>query len=158
MVTDTEEEQVLHLSQAAREERARALAHEMLNEHLKRRSELHPSRDIFPADIFFRGDEVTLRPEALPLVREIARLNKERMAWSRLVVAAYVKASDKDSSYAEHLGQRRSRELCDQLTQGGIEPRRLMTRVVVMDKPLLIDPYDKPERYSQAIELIPLDR
>lgn len=158
MVTDTQEEQALRLSAETREERARALAHELINEHLKRRVELHPSRDIYPADLFFRGDEVSLRPEARPLVEELARMNKQRMPYSRLVVAAYVKANDSDSTYAEHLAQRRSRELSDQLIKGGLEPRRLLTRAVIIKEPLLIDPYDRPDRYNQAIELIPLDR
>lgn len=155
---DDVEEDVLLLSKDIRRERSRAVAQEILSEHYQRRVELHPTRDIYPADLFFYGDEVKLRPSAVPIVREMARLNKERLAWSRLVVAAYAKASDDDSEFARHLAERRSRELCDQFVRAGIEPRRLETRAVVMNIPILIDPYDRPDRYSQAIELIPLDR
>jgi outer membrane protein OmpA-like peptidoglycan-associated protein len=129
-----------------------------LQEEFKRRVTLHPTRDLYPADLFFYGDESKLRPTARPVVRELARLNKERASWSRLVVAAYIKAATPDSEFAQRLGEKRARELVDELVRGGLEPRRLLTRVVVLDEPVLVDPLDRPERYSQAIELIALDR
>jgi len=39
-----------------------------------------------------------------------------------------------------------------------VEPRRLETRAVVVDAPVLIDPNDNPTRYNQAIEIIPVDK
>lgn len=155
---DQTEDRLLDLSAEARREQERAYAQEVLIEHHKRRIELHPTRDIFPADLFFYGDEVRLRPGARAVLAEIARINKERLPWSTLVVAAYVKAADPDSAYAQHLAQRRARTLCDYLTRAGLEPRRLQTRAVVINQPLLIDPHDRADRYNQAIEIIPLDR
>jgi outer membrane protein OmpA-like peptidoglycan-associated protein len=158
LVADQEEEAMLALAAERRGERSRAQVHETLSEHYQRRLELHPTRDIYPADLFFDGDEVDLKPGAVALIDEMARLNKRRLPWSRLVVAAYAKSSSPDSEFARHLTERRSRAIGDQLIRGGIEPRRIVTRAVVIDEPVLIDPHDKVSRYNQAIEIIPADR
>ncbi len=156
---DNIEENLLKLSAETQRERQIALAHEILEDHYRRRSELHPTRDIYPADLFFYGDESKLRRGANVLLREIAKLNKERVPWSRLAVVAYTQASDKSSEYAQHLAERRSRALSDGLVRAGLEPRRLQTQAVIMEAPILIDPDDAARgRYSQAIELIPMDR
>lgn len=155
---DQLEEDLLALSANTREEREIAVAHEILQDHYKRRMELHPTRDIYPADLFFLGDEVRLCPSGKLLVKEIAKMNKMRAPWSRLVVAVYTKATDEESEFAQHLVERRSREISDLLVQGGLEPRRIETRGVIMTEPILIDPNDNPARYNQAVELIPLDR
>lgn len=155
---DVSEEEQAELSRRTAEQLELARAHEILSEHYQRRLELHPSRDIFPADLFFRGDEVELRPGATHLVREIARLNKDRLPWSRLVIASYAKAVDKESPYAQHLAQKRARALTNEFVRAGIEPRRVTPRAVIMKEPVLIDPHDDPQRYNQAIELIPVDR
>lgn len=155
---DQAEQDLLKFDVGSRREREVAFAHELLTEHYKRRTELHPTRDIFPADWFFNGDDVKLRREAIPLVRELARLNSKRSPWSRLVVAAYAKSSEEQSAYAKHLTQRRAREICDYLSWAGLEARRLQTRAVVTQAPVLIDPYDNPARYNQAIEIIAVDR
>ena len=158
LIADQEEEAMLALAAESRGERQRAQVHEILNEHYQRRLELHPSRDIYPADLFFDGDETDLKPGADALVAEMARLNKRRLSWSRLVVASYAKANTPDSEFARHLTERRSRAIGDQLVRSGIEPRRVVTRAVIIDEPVLIDPNDKSSRYNQAIEIIPLDR
>ncbi len=158
LMADQEEEAMLALAAANRGERARALVHEILSEHYQRRLELHPTRDIYPADLFFDGDEVELKPGAIALIDEIARLNKRRLAWSRLVVASYAKSTSPDSEFGRHLTERRSQAIGDQLVRSGIEPRRVVTRAVLIDEPVLIDPNDKSSRYNQAIEIIPVDR
>jgi len=158
IMADQEEEAMLALAAESRGERERARVHEILNEHYQRRLELHPTRDIYPADLFFDGDEVTLRPGAEALIDEIARLNKRRLPWSRLAIASYAKSISKDSDFARHLNERRSRAIGDRFVRAGIEPRRVVTRAVVLDQPFLIDPHDKISRYNQAIEIIPLDR
>ncbi len=155
---DQQEESLLDLAGRTYEERQRAYAHDILNEHYLRRKELHPSRDIFPADLFFKGDSGVLRGEAKGLVKELAYLNKSRLPWSRLVVAAYVKANDEKSPYAEQLAEQRSKEICDYFVREGIEPRRLEARAVVISEPILIDPQDRADRYNQAVEIIPIDR
>jgi outer membrane protein OmpA-like peptidoglycan-associated protein len=157
-IQDSFDEQLLRLSAEARAERERVFAQEILEDQFKRRLQLHPTRDIYPADLFFRGDETSLRPTARALVRELARLNKDRASWSRLVVASYVKSSSPDSEFAQRLADRRSREIVDELVRSGIEPRRLQTRTVLTNAPLVIDPLDRPERFNQAVELIALDR
>ncbi len=119
---------------------------------------MHPGRDIYPADIFFRGDSAKMCPQGVAVVREIARLNEFRLPYSRIVVASYAKSSSPESTYLQHLTERRSREFVNQLVRAGVEPRRLETRAVVVDAPVLIDPRDDPTRYNQAIEIIPIDR
>jgi outer membrane protein OmpA-like peptidoglycan-associated protein len=120
--------------------------------------ELHPTRDIFPADIFFRGDSTKVCPSGVQIIKEIAKLNEFRLPYSRLIVAVYVKATDAESPYAQHLTDQRSRAIVDQLVRAGVEPRRLQTRAVIVDAPILIDPLDDPTRYNQAVEIIPVDR
>lgn len=154
---DAAEENLLELAAETRTEREISYAHELLNDHYRRRMELHPTRDIYPADLFFLGDESNLKSDARPLVREIAKLNKVRLPWSRLVVAAYVRA-DEGSQFATQLAERRSRQIGDLLIRSGLEPRRVEARAVLIDAPVLIDPDDDPLRYNQAIEFIPLDR
>lgn len=158
LAQDQMEENLLKLSAETQRERKIALAHEILEDHYRRRIELHPTRDIYPADLFFFGDEAKLRKGAGTLVSELAKLNKERLAWSRLAVVAYTQTKDEKSEYATLLAERRARVLSDGLVRAGIEPRRISTRTVLIDAPLLVDPDDAPGRYSQAIELVPLDR
>lgn len=156
--SDQQEENLLAMSAQTQAEREKAMVHEVLNDHYRRRMELHPTRDLFPADLFFDGDNVRLRPEARALVRELALLNKQRLPWSRLAVTSYVRSSDDKSFYAKHLAEKRAREICDYMIRGGLEPRRLVPRAVIIDAPVLIDPQDSPSRYNQAVEFVPLDR
>lgn len=155
---DQIEETLMDLAVETSEERKQAVAQEVLSDHYARRLELHPTRDIFPADIFFEADEVRLRPGADPIVKELARMNRERVPWSRIVVAAYVKSAEDNSEHAENLARSRAKEIIDGLVHNGLEPRRLVGRAVVVPAPVLLDPNDDPLRYSQAIELIALDR
>lgn len=157
-VQDNLEDDLYELQMQITEEKELAQAHEMLIEHYRRRIAIHPARDIFPADWFFESDGVTLKPCAEALVYEIARLNKRRFPYSRLVVAAYVKTNDPESEYALHLVQERTKEIGNFLVRYGIEPRRIETRGVLVDAPVLIDPRDEPKRFAQAIEFIPIDR
>ena len=157
-VQDSIEEENIRLAREISKERTIARVHQIVQDHYKRRIQLHPSRDIFPADLFFNGDESTLRPQAIALVKEIASLNKNRMSWSRLVIAAYVKSNDEDAEFPKTLAEKRAREIGDYFVRNGIEPRRIEARAVVIPAPLVIDPLDHPARYNQAIELIPLDR
>ena len=158
LVRDQSEEGLLKLAAETKEERRRAFAQEVVSEQLKRRVELHPTRDIYPADLFFYADETKLRPMADDIVREIARINKNRFPWSRLVISAYIKAADEESQYAATLGKKRCQALGDSFVTAGFEARRIETRVVLVKEPLLIDPQDRADRYNQAFELIPADR
>ena len=155
---DQIEDQMFDLADATQRERATSVAQEILADHYARRLELHPTRDIFPADIFFRSDTSAIRPSGRYVLDEIARMNKERLTWSRLVIASYVKAHDPQSSFALDLAQRRSKEIVNQLVHAGLEPRRLEARGLVISEPVLLDPNDDPLRYSQAVEIIPVDR
>jgi hypothetical protein len=80
------------------------------------------------------------------------------LPWSRLVVASYVKSVDENSTYAKYLSSRRAVSIGDALVHGGIEPRRIETRPVVLNAPIVLDPESAPTRYSQAIEFIAVDR
>ncbi len=148
------------LRSAAEEQRAREIAYvqEVLAEHYARRLELHPTRDIFPADWFFENDSSDLKPSAALLARELGYLTKQRMPWSRIVVAAYVTTKDKDSTYAQYVTKKRAEEIALQFVKDGMEPRRVLTQGIAVPEPILIDPDDSPSRYRQAIEIIPLDR
>jgi hypothetical protein len=151
---DSERQLAHDIERAESQERAWSL----LREHYEKRAGLFPARDIFPADLFFFGDERTLSKQGRSLVEGLARLNKERMPWSRLVVACYIQSSDPNSVYARRLSDKRAREIAKALIRDGIEPRRIEVRAVVIDKPLSRDPSDLPDRYSQAVELIVKDR
>ncbi len=158
VMADSSEEAEIRLKKGIKKEQKRAFAQEVMAEHYKRRAAIHPARDIFPADIFFSGDSVKMCPSGVSVVEEIARMNEFRLPYSRIIVASYAKAVNPESTYAEHLTEERAKEFVNQLVRAGIEPRRLETRVVVVDAPVLIDPFDNPTRYDQAIELIPVDR
>lgn len=157
-IQDSTEEQMLALAAKTREEREIAWAHEVLSDQYKRRVDMHPTREIYPADLFFYGDESKLRGSARPLVRELAHMNKQRVPWSRLVVASYARAEGGKSDYALELAERRARAIVNELVHAGLEPRRLVARGVVTEAPLLVDPDDDPLRYNQAVEIIALDR
>ncbi|MCB0336577.1 MAG: hypothetical protein KDD62_09730, partial [Bdellovibrionales bacterium] len=150
-------EHLLAMMQDTAGERARAHAHELLADHYKRRMELHPTRDIFPAEVFFFADEVKLRPDAEKLVEELAKLNITRFPWSRFAVISYVRSKDAQSAYAKRLALERARNLSESFVRAGLDPRRIEARGVVVDSPLVYDPHDNKDRYSQAVELTPLD-
>ncbi len=156
-VRDSEEDDLMHMSVEARAERERAYVHQLLQDHYQRRLELHPSRDIFPADMFFVGDQTKLCRSGKLLVKEIAALNSNRMPWSRLIIAVYAKAKG-ESDFARHLAEERARSLADELAKSGMNPRRIETQPMIVDAPVLIDPLDDPERYSQSVELILHDK
>lgn len=159
IVKDQFEETQIKTEAELRVATRRARAQEALAEHYKRRMALHPARDIYPADLFFSGDSATMCPRGVGMIREIARMNEFRLPYSRLVVAAYAKSTgSSETSYVQHLTDRRSREFVNQLIRAGVEPRRLETRSVIMEGPLVLDPNDDPTRYNQAIEIIPVDR
>ena len=160
LVADSIEETEMKTESQLRAQQGRVTAQEVLAEHYQKRMEMHPGRDIYPADIFFHGDSAKMCPSGVAVVREIARLNEFRLPYSRLVVASYAKVlgTDAPSTYSQHLTERRAREFVNQLVRAGVEPRRLETRAVVVDAPVLIEPKDDPTRYNQAIEIIALDR
>ena len=128
-----------------------------LSEHFNRRIELHPTRDIYPADWFFKSGQVKLSYEGKLLAKEIARLTRDRLPWSRIVVASYSKASDEKSSYAQYLNKQRSAALANSFIAAGLPSRRVFSRGVTLDAPILVDPADHPNRYAEAIEILPLD-
>lgn len=156
---DELEDTQMRIGRRTEAEKRRIVAQETLATHYQRRMEMHPGRDIYPADIFFRGDSAKMCPSGVGVVREMAALNRFRLPYSRLVVVAYAKSTGvEDTTYVQHLTDRRSREFVNQLVKAGVEPRRLETRSVIVDGPVLLDPKDDPTRYNQAIEIIPIDR
>ncbi len=151
-----EESQITLLSQE-KALKEKAWAQDLLAQHYQRRLELHPSRDIFPADWFFEGDGHKLKPEGKILVDQIARLTKNRMPWARLVIASYSLSQDPESEYSSFINKRRAQSIAKGFVSGGVEPRRVFTKSVTLPSPVLVDPHDDPFRYHQAIEIIPLD-
>jgi osmotically inducible lipoprotein OsmB len=157
-VQDSEEDRVAALARGTQKERERSTVHQILQDHYQKRIELHPTRDIYPADLFFVGDEVRLCRMGVALINEIAIINKQRTPSSRIAVAIYVKSKDPESDFARYLAEERARNFADQLERGGVNPRRIETRPMVVNAPVLIDPLDDPDRYSQSVELILLDK
>ena len=156
---DELEDTQMRIGRRTAAEKRRIVAQETLTTHYQRRMEMHPTRDIYPAVIFFRGDSSKMCPSGVGIVREMAALNRFRLPYSRLVVVAYAKSTGiEDTTYVQHLTDRRSREFVNQLVKAGVEPRRLETRSVIVEAPVLLDPKDDPTRYNQAIEIIPIDR
>lgn len=158
LLQDKLEEDLLYLSAETKKEREVAVAHQILSEQIQRRLELHPTREIYPADLFFESDSTKLSPQGIILARELYALNKRRFPWSRLVIASYIESNDEGSPYAKFLARKRARALGDAFVRLGLEARRVIGRPVVMAGPVLLDPHDRPDRYSQAIELINADR
>lgn len=156
--SDLEESEVAKLKQEIEDEQERASTHHLLAEQMERRLRMHPTREIYPADIFFEGDEVTLSKQGHSIVKELSRINKTRKPWSRIIVAAYVKATDPESNYAKHLSEKRARNIGDDLIRSGIEAHRVLTRAVVLDQPILVDPQDESDRFSQSVEIILIDK
>lgn len=156
-IQDSQEEQQLQFAAQSRDVRAQAWAHDIIREQYQRRLELHPGREIYPADLFFTGDGAQLKPGAQSLIREIARLNERRLPWAKLVIASYAKGND-TASWPQDVAGRRAKAIFNQFVQAGIEPRRLEARAVMVDAPVLLDPHDDPLRYNQAIEIIPVDK
>ncbi len=157
-VVDANEDVAMRTEQQIKDQQARAAAQEILAEHYKRRIALHPSRDIFPADLFFDGDDVSVCQSGLAVIKELALMNEQRLPYSSLVVAVYSKGASPESPYPRHLTEERAKEFANQLIHAGMEPRRVQTRAVVVDAPVVIDPLDNPTRYNQAIEIIAIDR
>ena len=159
VIRDSTEELEIETSKTLALESRRSVAQQILADHYRRRMAVHPSRDIYPADLFFEGDSANVCAKGAGVLEEVARLNKQRLPYSRLIVAAYAKSVDgEESSYIQHLTDKRSRAVVNHLIKAGIEPRRLETRSVIMEGPLVIDPQSDPTRFNQAIEIIPIDK
>lgn len=131
---------------------------ETLAAHYERRIDLHPNREIFPADLFFIQDSAELKPGGEALAEGVASLIKNRLPWSRLEIRAYVTAKDTDSEFADFLTRSRAEKLAGAFVRAGIEPRRLVAVPVILPEPILVDPYDQPDRYYQALELVYVDK
>ena len=151
----SEEEQMRH-AEEERVAREYAWAQEVLAEQYAKRLELHPSRDIYPADLFFEGDSDKIGGQSLIIVKHLAEMTKRRMPWSRIAIASYITAK-KDSRYAKDLSRRRAEEIANHFVSAGVDPRRIQTRALVLNQPVLLDPADSFDRYRQAIEIIPVD-
>ena len=155
---DLLEEEELHLREKTDELQKRAWAEYMLSQHYARRLELHPNRDIFPADWFFVGDSANLTPSAEVLAHEIGLMTETRAGSSRIVVSAYATSKDKNSVYAKFLTTRRAEAIATALVRAGVEPRRLLAQGTILSEPVLVDPHDNPSRYLQAIEITAIDQ
>lgn len=154
---DILEEDTLRRQEETRRMEEKLWAQEVLAEHYNRRLELHPNRDIFPADLFFEGGDVKLNESSKVLVREIAELSKNRMPWSRIVVTSYIASKDSESDYAKYLSKRRAESIAVALVGAGLDPHRVLAKPVIIGNPLVIDPEDSPNRYNQAIEISQID-
>jgi len=133
------------------------LAQYTLLEHIEIKSELHPGRDIFPADIFFENGDVKLSRNGAAVARLVTGILSRRSPSSRLEITSYIVSRDKKSTYAKFLGKKRNNAIGITLVGAGIEPRRLVFKTVVVDNPIVIDKYDSRNRYAQALEFALMD-
>ena len=157
-VHDVSEDSTHETAVATIEARKIAWAQEVLQDQYKKRLDLHPSREIYPADIFFNGAGSRLTAGGQAIVDELCKLNSKRLPWTRLVIASYIKGDSSVEGPSFELAKRRSMAIFNGFVRSGMDPRRLESRAVVMDTPILLDPYDDPLRYSQAVELIALEK
>ena len=151
-----EEEDLYILSQVARNEDEVA-AQYILLEHFELKSELHPGRDIFPADVFFKKDEVSLSRSGNAVAQVFSKMLAKRNPASRIEIIIYQVSKDENSTYAKYLGRKRGVAVGNALVKAGIEPRRLVFKSITLDNPLVFDQYDRAERYYQAVEFALVD-
>jgi outer membrane protein OmpA-like peptidoglycan-associated protein len=156
--TDQIEEEQLRTEREQRRLQEISWAQEVIAENYAMRLEMHPNRDIYPADLFFDGDSHKLKPEAKILARELGKMTRDRMPWSRIVIASYVTADAEDSEYANFVSAARAKSIALGFIKSGVEPRRVLTKGVVVSEPIFVDPEDTSDRYRQAIEIIALDK
>jgi outer membrane protein OmpA-like peptidoglycan-associated protein len=157
VIKDKQEEYQREVNKKIEEEVKISEAQKILAHYANKRVSLHPDREIFPADVLFFGDETTLRPGGIYLIKELAKLNKERYPWSRIVVASYVKSIEETSFFAKDLARERARAISEVLANSGINPRRIEPRAIVVKDEVLIDTNPESQRYAQAIEFIMAD-
>jgi outer membrane protein OmpA-like peptidoglycan-associated protein len=158
IVQDNLELQQLELRRGIEDERSRQQAHDIIASFYQRRLELHPTRDIYPADIFFDGDSMEISKSGRQIIKELSLLNENRMPWSRFAVISYIKAENgANTTFAKHQSEIRALKIANLFIKGGIEPRRIEVFGITMKEPILIDYQEKPDRFAQAIEFIPLD-
>lgn len=155
---DASEEVALKRQADVDQLRETAWAQEVLADYHKRRMELHPDREIFPADLFFSADTDCLNQEGRALVREYMMLVAGREPWSRLLVVASSVTGKGPNEYGEHLNRKRAESIADELIKQGFEPRRIRTKGLLVKNLPVKDPLDSPRRYGQTIEFISLDR
>jgi outer membrane protein OmpA-like peptidoglycan-associated protein len=158
LVLDDIEKHYALLSHELADEKERLSALTTLKEHYKRRIELHPQRDIFPADFFFDTEDLKISKKGISILKELYCISAKKYPWSRYLIAVYVRSNDRDSYFAKKLAEERAKSLSNTLVRIGIQPRRIVTRAVIVDNPVLIDPYDNQSRYNQAIEFASLDK
>lgn len=151
-----EEEDLYILSQVAKTD-DEVTAQYVLLEHFELKAELHPGRDIFPADVFFNNDETELSRSGNAVAQLFSGMLAKRNPASRIEIIAYQVSKDKTSSYAQYLGKKRTLAIGNALVRAGIEPRRLVFKSIILDNPIVHDRYDKAERYFQAVEFALLD-
>ena len=151
-----EEDQITQMEETKRLEE-KNWAQARLAEHYMKRLDLHPNRDIFPADWFFLPDSAEFHPGGEILVQMLAEMTQQRMPWSRIVITAYNTSNDPKSAYAAYITRKRAEAIAFNLIHCGLEPRRILTDAKVTNQPLVVDPNDNSGRYRQAIELVPLD-
>ncbi len=154
---DQLEEELLDLQDVRESAAEQAFVQEVLTDQIARRIELHPGREIYPADIFFISDSAKMKRSGYAIIKELARRYKEKAPTSRLAITSYIRASDKSSSFARHITEKRARAIVTAFVRAGVEQRRMVAKAVIMQKTLLFDPDDAPDRYNQAIEIIKLD-
>jgi hypothetical protein len=154
---DILEEEDLRLLETLSENEDDVWAQYAFLEHLERKNDLFPSRDIFPADSFFKGDTVDLSQEGEILTKYLARKVFCQNSHSRIQITTYIQTKDSASPFTKHITKKRSEALALALSLNGIEPRRVVIQTVSISSPLVDDKYDSYHRYSQAVEFALVD-
>jgi uncharacterized protein YcfJ len=65
LMKDSLEETEMKNEQELQETQSRIVAQDVLGKHYEMRMQMHPGRDIFPADVFFQGDSAKMCPQGV---------------------------------------------------------------------------------------------
>jgi hypothetical protein len=156
-VVDAEEVRLAALRHQAGELQRRATGQELLRQHFKQRHKLHPARDLYPAEVFFRGFSTELCDSGRFVIEELARLSQDHLAWSRLSIISYVVSADEKSTYANHLAAERAKAIGNEFVKEGIDPRRIYAQALVVPAPLVQTEDSSQGDYNQVIEFSLVD-
>ena len=157
-IQDAQEAEEFRLARAVKAAERRSMAQHTIAEFYNKRLEWHPTRDLYPADVFFDEDHINLSEEGEAIVDEFGKLNRERFPWSRFGVVVYVKSHDPKASYAKYIAEHRALAVTNRLIRAGLEPRRVEAHGAIVPEEVFRNPDEVGQRYAQAVEFVPLDK
>lgn len=159
MLIDQMEEKIVKLEKETNDLKRSALAQSILIDIIERQVKSHPHREIYPADLFFIEGSAKVSSLGKVMLSELGKLIYNRLPWSRIAVASYIKSGSRSSANKDQLtiAEDRAKVVGNALVAQGVEPRRIVVWGQLTDQTPFLDDFDDPFRYNQAIEIIALD-